>query len=94
MPLLENDLYDLFYTASCGSLSDDYEYFDFKNLYSVVKDCKNISNTSMVDDENLKISYSYNEKNIILTQLARTVSRAKENLEENIQFLKESDDEK
>lgn len=83
LPLLENNLYELFLAASNGSLSDDYDHLAFKNLFSYSRefdDASFIKDLEIFDGES-DIYYSYSfEGKLILTALASTITSARANL--------------
>lgn len=88
LPLIKSDLCDLFLSAASGSLSDEYQYIKMYN-YSAVSEIKpqnKIDENEQCDDENLHIAYTSSSK-IIFTQTARTLTRAKQELKENIEYL-------
>lgn len=91
LPVIKTDLADLFISAACGSLSDEYSCIEFYNLstFSKVVPKFNIEQFKILDDTNLK--YVISGKNIILTQCARTAGRAREILLDNINFLQNSE---
>ena len=86
LPLIDEDLYDLFLSSASGSLSDDYKFINFFNKTAISKITAEKIDEEKIDDEALNIAYTSNS-NIILTQSAKTLSRARENLKENIDFL-------
>lgn len=94
LPLVKSDLYDLFLSSACGSLSDEYECVRFYDLNSVSKKITNIDDEKLsgINDENFL--YTRLDKNsIIATQIARTYSRAEKNLDNNTEFiLKDGED--
>lgn len=87
LPLIDEDLYDLFLSAASGSLSDEYQYINFYNKTSFTKIAAEQIEEKNNEDENLYITYTSNNSKVILTQTAKTLSRAKENLSENLWFL-------
>ncbi len=86
LPLIKTDLYDLFLSAASGSLSDEYQYIDFNNLTAISKIFADKIDEKKSDDEALSITYT-SASNVILTQAAKTLSRARTNLSENMIFL-------
>lgn len=90
LPLIKEDLYDLFLSSASGSLSDEYKFIDFYNKTALSKIVGEKIDDEKSDDENLDISYTSNS-NAILTQCAKTLTRARENLSENLQFLTEKE---
>ena len=90
LPLINEDLYDLFLSAASGSLSDEYKFINFYNKTSFSKITAEKIDNKKNEDENLDIAYTSNA-NAILTQTAKTISRAKENLSENLCFLTQKD---
>jgi len=92
LPLIKEDLYDLFLSAASGSLSDEYKFIDFCNDTTISKISAKKINEEKSEDENLDIAYTSNS-NVILTQKAKTLSRARKNLYENWEFLTEEESE-
>lgn len=92
LPLIKEDLYDLFLSAASGSLSDEYKFIDFCNDTTISKISAKKINEEKQEDENLDIAYTSNS-NVILTQKAKTLSRARKNLYENWEFLTEEESE-
>ena len=90
LPLINEDLYDLFLSAASGSLSDEYKFINFYNKTSLSKIVAEKIDEEKNEDENLEIAYTSNS-NAILTQTAKTLSRARENLSENLCFLTEKE---
>ncbi|MCR5260770.1 MAG: hypothetical protein K6C94_02915 [Candidatus Gastranaerophilales bacterium] len=92
LPLIKSDIYDLFIAAASGSLSDEYERIDFCNCAAVSKITNNIDDSKIpvLDDANLSVART-SASNYILTQIARISAKAKENLEENLEFLRRED---
>ena len=86
LPLINEDLYDLFLSAASGSLSDEYKFINFYHKTSLSKIVAEKIDEEKNEDENLEIAYTSNS-NAILTQTAKTLSRARENLSENLCFL-------
>lgn len=86
LPLIDEDLYDLFLSSASGSLSDEYKFIRFYNKTTVSKITAEKIDEDKIDDDSLNIAYTSNS-NVILTESAKTISRARENLSENIDFL-------
>ena len=86
LPLINADLYDLFLSAASGSLSDEYEYVKMYNQSSVSKIIKKPQDINVEEIEDVNIAYT-NNSNIILTKIAKTTKRAKEELNEIIEIL-------
>lgn len=90
LPLIRTNLYDLFLSSACGSLSDDYQYvkFDKSACYSkLVENFPSEAFEHLHDDNISKVCTENNH--LILTQKANTLKRAVSNLEENYEFLKD-----
>lgn len=89
LPLIKTNLTDLFLSAACGSLSDDYSHVDFYNCSAFSKVIPNVSREAfeLLDDKKLNLLNF--DKQAILTQCASTAGRAKSVLMENIKFFKE-----
>lgn len=92
LPLLNEDLYDLFLSAASGSMSDDYKFINFYDKSTVSKIISGKIDEEKTDDDEINISYT-SSANVILTQIAKTVSRARRNLNENISFLTQTEGE-
>lgn len=86
LPLIKNDLYDLLFAATFGSLSDEYTKIDFENVSSVSLEMKNSENIKEDPDELITISYSAGNK-IVLTSTGATLSSAKNNLQDYLESL-------
>ena len=88
LPLIQSDVCDLFLSAASGSLSDEYQYIKMhkSSAVSEIKPQSEIEESRQCDDENLHIAYTSSSK-IIFTQTARTLTRAKQELKENIEYL-------
>lgn len=80
LPLIKDNLYDLFFAATFGSLSDEYTKINFSDLSSISLEIKNSSIIEKEPEEHIKISYSNNDK-VILTSLGATLNSAKDNLQ-------------
>lgn len=75
LPLLEEDIFEILYSASIGAFSDDYEIFNISDSHSVSVvlasagypgPCKKgnvIEGLDLVDDDNLFVFHSGTEKN-------------------------------
>lgn len=87
LPLIKNDLYDLLFAATFGSLSDEYTKIDFDNLSSISLEMKNSDKIKADPDELITIAYSAGNK-IVLTSLGATLTSAKYNLQD---YLESSD---
>lgn len=82
LPLLEDDLFEIFYSASIGAFSDDYECFNISDSHSVSVvlasvgypgPCKKgsvIEGLDIVDDDNLFVFHSGTVKNKYAEHLA------------------------
>ncbi len=92
LSILNEDLCDLFLSAASGSMSDDYKFVNFYEKSTVSKIIAQKIDEEKIEDNELVISYT-SSSNIILTQIANTVSRARKNLQENISFLTQTESE-
>lgn len=89
LPLIDVNLAELMLSVAVGSFSDDYDYISFKDkcVYSKITDRTIFTDeVSKYDDENLFYAHTNNGK-LILSQTARTYSRAKNNLDSSVFFL-------
>lgn len=90
LPLIKTNLYDLFLSSACGSLSDEYEYVDFDKSVTYSKIVENLPKEAFdsLQDDNIS-SVCTDNNHLILTQKAKTLTRAIANFEENYAFLKD-----
>lgn len=86
LPLIKNNLYDLLFAATFGSLSDEYTKIDFENFSSISLELKNSTKIKEDTAEDINVSYSNNNR-IVLTSLGATLSTAKNNLQDYIESL-------
>lgn len=84
LPLIKDNLYDLFFAATFGSLSDEYTKINFLDLSSISLEIENGSKIKEEPEEEIRISYSSNKK-IILTSLGATLNSAKNNLHDYLE---------
>lgn len=86
LPLVKNNLYDLFFAATFGSLSDEYSKIDFVDSSSISLELKN--SQLIVEDEDGQVSISYsNDDKVVLTSLGGTLTSAKNNLQDYLKSL-------
>lgn len=94
IPLIEDDLYEIFAAAANGSLSDEYEIIKRNKSLYIASLAKNVCYDKIDDlyNENLKVSYSYNNNEVVLSQKTHTISRGCKQLKEDIDFIRIKND--
>ncbi len=90
LPLMKTDITDLFLSVACGSMSDEYNHIEFYNLSSYLKVIPKADERLIkkIDDDNLICSFAGGK--CILTEKSATVGKARERLNENIEFIQSS----
>lgn len=85
LPLLQDNLYDLFLAAANGSLSDDYTRLSLLDSYSYSIEYE-LDNPVTEKEEGIEIAYTQSDKPI-LTAIGATLNSAKNNLNDYIDSL-------
>ena len=90
LPTINDDLYDLFLSASSGSLSDDWQFIKKTPLTSVSRTLTNINKDILSTLDN-GLDYALNANSeVVFTQTASTLSKAEEYLTESLQYFEEA----
>lgn len=92
LPLIKDNLYDLLFAATFGSLSDEYSKITFSDLFSVSLELKDSEKIKEDEDGLVITSYSSTGK-VVLTSLGSTLNSARDNLQDYLEGLELNENE-